>query len=122
VPDSEDFYYTDAISDHAAKFVTEHHRDKPFFMYVAYTSPHWPMHAKPDDITKYQGRYDKGWVALRAERHQRMIEMGIVDQRWEITPRDQRAPAWEDADLKPWHCRRMEVYAAMIDCMDQGIH
>lgn len=121
VPDSEDFYYTDAISDNAARFITEHQQDKPLFMYVAYTSPHWPMHAKPQDIAKYKGRYDKGWDALRVERHRRMIEMGIVKTHWKITPRDPRAPAWEDAELKPWFCRRMEVYAAMIDCMDQGI-
>jgi arylsulfatase len=121
VPDSDDFYYTDAISDNAAKFVAEHKPDRPFFMYVAYTSPHWPMHAKPQDIAKYKGRYDKGWDALRAERHRRMIEMGIVKAQWKITPRDPRAPAWDDAELKPWFCRRMEVYAAMVDCMDQGI-
>jgi len=107
VPDSKDFYYTDAISDNAVKFITEHKRDRPFFIYVAYTSPHWPMHAKPQDIARYKGRYDGGWDALRAERHQRMIEMGIVKAQWKITPRDSRAPAWEDAKLKPWFCRRM---------------
>ncbi|HUT13463.1 MAG TPA: arylsulfatase [Thermoguttaceae bacterium] len=121
VPDSDDYYYTDAIADNAAKFISEHEQDRPFFMYVAFTSPHWPMHAKEQDIAKYKGRYDQGWDALRAERHRRMIEMGIVDAKWEITPRDPAAPAWEDADLKPWFCRRMEVYAAMVDCMDQGI-
>ena len=121
VPDSEDFYYTDAISDNAARFIREHKQQRPFFMYVAFTSPHWPMHAKPQDIAKYKGRYDQGWDALRAERHRRMIELGIVDSKWKLTPRDERAPAWEDAELKPWYCRRMEVYAAMVDCMDQGI-
>jgi len=122
VPENpEDYYYTDAIADHAAAFVREHRGDRPFFMYVAFTSPHWPMHAKPEDIAKYKGRYDKGWDALRAERHRRQIEMGIVEPEWKLTPRDPSAPAWEDAELKPWHCRRMEVYAAMVDCMDQGI-
>jgi len=122
VPDDPDhFYYTDAIAESAAAFVREHRGDRPFFMYVAFTSPHWPMHAKPEDIAKYKGRYDQGWDALRAERHRRQIEMGIVEPEWELTPRDPNAPAWEDAELKPWHCRRMEVYAAMVDCMDQGI-
>lgn len=121
IPPGKDFYYTDAISDNAVKFISEHKKDNPFFMYVAFTSPHWPMHAKPEDIKKYKGRYDKGWDALRTERHQRMIKMGIVDKNWKITPRDRNAPKWEDADLKDWHCRRMEVYAAMVDCMDQGI-
>jgi len=122
VPEDPDtFYYTDAIAESAAAFVREHRDKRPLFMYVAFTSPHWPMHAKPEDIAKYKGRYDKGWDALRAERHRRQIEMGLVKPDWKLTPRDPNAPAWEDAELKPWHCRRMEVYAAMVDCMDQGI-
>ena len=123
-PGSDDFYYTNAISDNAAKFVEEHRSrsgDKPFFMYVAYTSPHWPMHALPEDIARYKGRYDKGWDVLRAERHKRMIKMGIVEGKWKITERDSRVPPWEQAKRKQWHARRMEVYAAMVDCMDQGI-
>jgi len=123
-PDSADFYYTNAISDNAVKFMSEHkslNRGRPFFLYVAYTSPHWPMHALPQDITRYKGRYDGGWDALRAERHKRMIEMGIVESKWKITDRDSRVPPWEDAKRKRWHARRMEVYAAMIDRMDQGI-
>jgi len=123
-PTSDDFYYTDAISDNAVEFIADHareHSEKPFFLYVAYTAPHWPLHAKPEDIAKYQGRYDRGWDALRTERHARMIESGLVEQRWPLTPRDPAAPAWEQAELKDWHARRMEVYAAMVDCMDQGI-
>ena len=123
-PDSDDFYYTNAISDNAVKFVQEHKSrsgDKPFFMYVAYTSPHWPMHALPEDIARYKGRYDKGWDFLRAERHKRMIKMGIVERKWKITERDSQVPPWEQAKRKKWHARRMEVYAAMVDCMDEGI-
>ncbi len=123
-PESDDFYYTDAISDHAAKYIREHAeraRDKPFFLYVPYTAPHWPMHALPDDIAKYRGRYAKGWDELRRERHERMIAMGIVEKEWTRTPRDPQAPAWVDAKDKPWFERRMEVYAAMVDRMDQGI-
>ena len=124
IPPGKDFYYTDAISDNAAQFIRGHAKarpDAPFFLYVAYTAPHWPMHAKPDDVAKYKGRYAKGWDALRAERHARMIEMGIVRKQWPITERDPRAPAWDDAQLKDWEQRRMEVYAAMVDCVDQGI-
>jgi arylsulfatase A-like enzyme len=123
-PDSDDFYYTNAISDNATKFVKEHKSrsgDKPFFMYVAYTSPHWPMHALPEDIARYMGRYDKGWDALRSERHKRMIKMGIVESKWKITERDSQVPPWEQVKNKQWYARRMEVYAAMVDCMDQGI-
>ena len=124
VPDSKGFYYTDAISSNAVKFISDHasrHADKPLFLYVAYTAPHWPMHALPEDIARYKGRYDKGWDALRAERHKRMIEMGIVEAKWGITDRDPIAPPWQQAGSKAWHARRMEVYAAMIDRMDQGI-
>ena len=124
VPDSDDFYYTDAISDNAVKFISDHkkeHGGKPFFMYVAYTAPHWPMHAKPEDIAKYKGRYARGWDAMRAERHKRMIEMGIVESKWKITPRDQAVPPWTEARDKKWFERRMEVYAAMVDCLDQGV-
>ena len=62
---SEGFYYTDAISDTAVKYISEHQDDEPFFMYVAYTAAHWPMHAWPEDIAKYKGRYDEGWDVLR---------------------------------------------------------
>ena len=122
-PEKKDFFYTDAISENAAGFIRDHAAAKknPFFMYVAYTAPHWPMHARPHNIAKYKGRYKDGWDALRDERHARMIKMGLVDSSWKMTPRDPGAPDWDKIDLKPWFERRMEVYAAMIDCMDQGI-
>ncbi len=120
-PDSDDFYYTNAISDNAVGFIREHNSDSPFFMYVAFTAPHWPMHALPQDIAKYKGRYARGWDALRAERHERMIEMGIVKSKWKITPRDSEVPPWEQAEDKQWFQRRMEVYAAMVDSLDQGV-
>jgi len=123
VPD-DGFYYTNAISDNAVKFVGEHKArsgEEPFFLYVPYTAPHWPMHALPEDIAKYKGRYDGGWDALRAERHRRMIKMGLVRKDSEITPRDEGVPAWADAKDKEWFARRMEVYAAMVDNLDQGV-
>ncbi|MHC4240780.1 MAG: arylsulfatase [Planctomycetota bacterium] len=120
-PDSDDFYYTSAIADNAVKFISEHNSDKPFFMYVPFTAPHWPMHALPQDIAKYKGRYAKGWDALRAERHKRMVKMGIVKKQWQITQRDSNVPPWEEVKNKQWFQRRMEVYAAMVDCLDQGV-
>ncbi len=122
VPD--DFYYTDGISDHAVRFLREHDRNqtgRPFFLYVSYTAPHWPLHALEDDIARYRGRYDTGWDALRAERYERMVGMGLIDPTWSLTDRDPRVPSWNEAENKPWHARRMEVYAAQIDRMDQGI-
>ena len=120
-PGDPDFYYTDAISDNAVRFIAEHDDRSPFFMYVAYTAPHWPMHARPADIAKYRGRYKQGWDELRKERHARMVEMGLIDPRWQVTDRDPRAKPWEEAEMKEWCELRMEVYAAMIDSMDQGI-
>ncbi|GHC04599.1 arylsulfatase [Cerasicoccus arenae] len=120
----DDFFFTDAISKHAIKQINEHaanHSEKPFFQYVAYTAPHWPLHAREEDIAKYRGRFDAGWDHLRDERLHRMVEMGIIDERWGLTDRDPEVRSWEDQPHKDWEARRMEVYAAQIDRMDQGI-
>ncbi len=115
------FYMTDAFTDHALQFIGGFGKESPYFLYLAYTSPHWPLHAWPEDIAKYRGKYKKGWDALRRERHERQVRMGIVDARWKVTDRDPKVPAWEadanhdDMDL------RMAVYAAQIDRMDQNI-
>jgi arylsulfatase A-like enzyme len=124
IPPDKDFYYTDAISDNACRFIREHESQapkKPFFMYVAYTAPHWPMHAKPKDIAKYKGKYDKGWDAMREARYQRMIKMGLIKPEWKLSPRDSKSPAWDQAADKAWELRLMEVYAAMVDTLDQGV-
>lgn len=125
-PPEDGFYTTDAFSDQAAQYIREHAErrpEQPFFQYVAYTAPHWPLHAKEDDIAKYKGRFDAGWDQLREERLQRMIEKGLIDPAWKMTSRDPAVPAWdaEPEEQMAWQCRRMEVYAAQIDCMDQGI-
>ncbi|MCH2612832.1 MAG: sulfatase-like hydrolase/transferase, partial [Pirellulales bacterium] len=115
------YYYTDAISDNAVAFLQMHreeNRRKPFFMYVAYTAAHWPMHALPEDIAKYKGKYDKGYGAIRDARYKRMIEMGLVDKKWAMSP---QAREWDKVKNTEWEIRNMEVYAAMVDNMDQGI-
>lgn len=122
-PDSPTFYMTDAFTDHAVKFVEEHPKDKPFFLYLAYTAPHWPLHAWPEDIAKYRGKYRKGWDKLRQERHERQIAMKIVDPKWGLSPRGGGIPAWDDvpeSDRDLWDLR-MAVYAAQIERMDRGI-
>ena len=124
LPEGEDYYYTDAVSDRAAGFVREHaerHPERPFFLYVAYTAPHWPLHAREQDVARYRGRYDAGWDALREERHTRMLELGVVERRWALSPRDPDAPAWQEAEHRAWQARRMEVYAAQVEVMDRGI-
>ncbi len=121
-PDRPDYYYTDAVAENAARYIEAYAaQGAPFFLYVAFTAPHWPLHAREADIAKYKGRYKQGWDALRRERHRRMIEMGLVDAHWPLTPRDPRVPAWEQAEHKEWQMRRMEVYAAMVDRMDQAV-
>lgn len=118
------FFYTDAISDNAVGFIRDHlreHADKPFFQYVAYTAPHWPLHAHDEDIARYKGRFDKGWDRLREERLQRLVQSGILDKSWPLSERDPTQPAWDLAKHKEWLLRCMEVYAAQIDRMDQGI-
>jgi arylsulfatase A-like enzyme len=122
VPEPGSFYMTDAFTDHAVALLDEYGRQPdPYFLYLAYTAPHWPLHSHPDDIAKYKGRYAMGWDELRKERHKREIDMGIVDAKWPLTPRDSTVPAWTDATNKEELERRMEVYAAQIDRLDQGI-
>jgi len=115
------FYYTDAISDNAVRFLQQHDAespDKPFFMYVAYTAAHWPMHPLEKDIAKYRGKYDGGFEPVRRARFERMKQLGLIDAKAELSP---AAEDWTKTEHKEWNARCMEVYAAMIDCMDQGI-
>lgn len=120
--EDKDYYLTNAIGDHAAGMIEDAAKDeKPFFLYAAFTAGHWPLMAPEKHIAKYKGRYSKGWDALRAERHQRQLEMGLVREEWGLTTRDPRVPAWELASFHEWEQRRMEVYAAQIDVLDQNV-
>ena len=122
VPKDPEYYYTDAIAENASNFVTEMaKKDAPFFLYCAFTAPHWPLQAKEEWIAKYKDRYADGWDALREERHAKQIEMGLLRPEWKLTPRDPRVPAWDAAQDKEWEMRRMAVYAAMIERMDTGV-
>lgn len=121
VAPGKDFYYTQAISDTAVKYIGQHNFEKPLFLYVAYTAAHWPLHAPPRDIAKYKGVYDKGWDELRKERYKRMLEMGIIDPKWKMSDPSPSDHLWKNEELKAWQSACMEVYAGMIDNMDQGI-
>jgi arylsulfatase len=92
--------------------------DKPFFMYLAYTSAHWPMHALPKDIEKYKGKFSQGYDPIRQERFKRLKEAGLIDPKWELTS---TAGDWENVKRKNWEERCKEVFDAMVDNMDQGI-
>ena len=121
-PEDESYYYTDAITDNAISMMDDAaRRENPFFLYVAYTAPHWPLHAPEDDIARFQGQYRNGWEVIREDRHDRLREMGVLDPKWQLSPRDAGVPPWADAPHKAWQDRRMATYAAQIHCMDQGI-
>ncbi len=122
----KDFYYTDAISDTAGSFITNHvdsKTEEPFFMYVAYTAPHFPLQAKPQDIAKYEKMYFKGWNVIRKQRFEKMKRLGLVDADMSLPELDSEIMPWEqlDDEKKKEMAMRMAVYAAQVDCMDQGI-
>jgi arylsulfatase len=114
----ETYYYTDAISDNACRYINEHDTDKSFFMYVAYTAAHWPMHARERDIAKYKGKYDEGYEAIRKRRLAKMKTLGVVKSDTEMS---EQAGNWSEVKDKKWEAACMEVYAAMVENMDQGI-
>ena len=130
--DPAGYYFTDAITDNAVKMLDENaaansrasansDTEKPFFLHVTYTAPHWPLHAHEEDIARYEGKYRGGWDTLRTDRHEELKASGILSDKWQISPRNASATAWEDEGEKDWEDLKMATYAAMIDRMDQGI-
>ena len=116
------FYFTDAITDNAITMIEgAAEENDPFFIHIAYTAPHWPLHALEEDIAKYEGKYLKGWDQLRMNRHEELKSIGILDSQWDISPRNESAKSWDMSENKDWEDLRMASYAAMIDRMDQGI-
>ena len=118
------WFYSDAISENATTFIEQHHAergDDPLFLYLAYTAPHWPLHADPTDIERYSGRFDAGWDTLREERLGRLVKEGILEGGTELAERDPRVQPWGETADRDWEARRMEVYAAQVDRMDQGV-
>lgn len=125
----EGYYLTDDLTDHAIAMVRELKAadpGKPFFLYVAHGAVHAPLHAKRADIERYRGRYDAGWDALRAERFARQVELGVVEPGTRVAPRNTEpghdVAAWDS--LSPTEqelfARHMEVFAAMVDNVDQN--
>ena len=117
----EHYYLTDAISDHAVRFIDDHAAQKPnqpFFLYTAYTAAHWPLHAPESEIAKYKGKYDAGYEPIRLARFERLGQMKIIQPGWQLSPQD---GDWTKVRDKAWEARCMEVYAAQVDRMDQGV-
>lgn len=121
----KDFYLTEAINDNSIAILESHFEtkaDSPFFFYVAHYAPHRPLHAMQEDIKKYKGKFSKGWDYFRDQRFAKMQESGFSNA-WVLSERPNDIPAWESLEAKEkamWEMR-MEIYAAQIDRMDQGI-
>lgn len=120
--DDPDFLLTQAIADDAVSFIHDAGQaGRPFFSYVAFTAPHWPLHAPEADIAAYDGVFDAGWDELREQRLARQRAEGIVEPDAQLSARDPEVPAWEQIPNREWWVRRMQVYAAQVDRMDRGI-
>ena len=120
-PDKK-FYHTDAFTSYAIDRLDEYrNEDKPFVLYLPYTAPHYPLHAWPEDIAKYRGKYKIGWDEIRKQRFKRMNEMGIIGPDHKLTPRASKA--WDDLSDEQQDAEdlKMAVYAAMIDRVDQNL-
>ena len=120
----EDFYTTDANTDFALRVLKETEAsDRPFFLYLPYNAPHYPLHVKEEDFEKYRTRYNEGWDAIRRQRYERQLKIGLIDSTSKLSDRPTYIPAWEelsDAD-KLWERERMAAFAGMVDCVDQNL-
>lgn len=115
---------TNLITKHAVEFIDAASKSsKPFFLYLAHTAPHWPLVALPEDIAKYKGKYDKGWDQLRAERFERQKQLGIISTDTKISKKDEDIYDWSrlSYDQRQQWAKKMEVFAAMVDRLDQGV-
>ncbi len=118
----EGYYITNDLSDKAIEYVNKYaDEEKPFFLYLSYTAPHWPLHALPEDIEKYKDTYKCGWDAIRNQRYERIKELGLFPGQEDFLSARQFKDAWEDNPDAEWDARAMAVHAAMVDRMDQGI-
>ena len=121
------FYTTDAFADHAIRFIDDHKtgeaKEKPFFLYLAFNAPHWPLHVPDQELAKYRGKYRIGWDQLRDQRYQRQLASGLIPAAWKLSPRDPAVPAWDTLDEKQQAAcdLRMAAYAGMIDRVDQNL-
>ena len=121
-PSDPDYYFTDAVTDHAVDFIRGNAADdEPFFLYLAYTAPHWPLQAPEEDVERYLETFAPGWDVLREQRLERLVAAGVLPAGTTLSQRDPTQPAWDDAPDQEWEARRMAVYAAQVERMDVGI-
>lgn len=121
-PEQTDFYATDAFTGKAIEWIRESSAGgRPFFLYLAYNAPHWPLQAPPEDIAKYRQLYRAGWDALRQARHQRQIDLGIIPPGTPLAPRAAGVNAWKDVPNQEEQATLMAVHAAMVDRIDRNV-
>ena len=126
-PPHDGFFSTDAFTDRAIEFIDESHAQspgKPFFLYLAYNAPHWPLHAHAEDVERYRGRYDAGWQQTRLDREKRLRQLGVIDEDAKMAPMDRgKQPPWDklDAQQRREWAHRMEIFAAQVTRMDDNI-
>lgn len=117
-------YLTAKIGDHALEFIDDaSKKENPFFLYLAFNAPHWPLQALPEDIAKYKGVYDGGWDSLRTLRYENAKRQGVVRPNQELTHQDTLVNPWKNLSVieRAFWAERQEVYAAMIDRVDQEV-
>ena len=120
----ENWYATNLFTDFGLKFIDEARKaNKPFFLYLPYNAPHFPLMAPAELIAKYRGKYKAGWDRLRDERYRRQIKMGVIDARWPMSPREAESPAWDSLsdEAKDRFDHLMAVYAAMVEAIDASV-
>lgn len=118
------FYTTHAITDFALEFMEEAiEAEKPFLMYTAFNAPHYPLQAPQKDIEKYDGKYNLGWDELRKLRYTKQKKLNLFEKEVRLSPRAEHIPAWSELSQEEmaWEADRMEVFAAMVDVVDQNI-
>jgi arylsulfatase A-like enzyme len=119
----ENFYLTEALNDHAARFLREGlSGQEPFFLYVAHIAPHWPLHARESDVAQYRERYrTTGWDQIRLRRFEKQRRSGLVPSEWKLAPRPAGVQDWKSDKHKDWQAERMAVYAAQVAAIDRGV-
>ena len=125
------FYTTDAFTDHSVNQIeTLSKGTKPFFLHLAYTAPHFPLQAFPEDIARYRGHYNSGYEPVREARYKRLIKLGLIRPEWKLpAPEEKRSdlrydyasPSWNDKSVRERDIPLMEIYAAMVERMDRGV-
>jgi arylsulfatase len=120
----KDWYSTALWTQYGLKFIDEAlAAKKPFLLYVAHNAPHFPLQAPAEDIARFRGKYREGWDRLRAARHAKQIELGIVSPAWPLSPRPEAVGAWDSLsdEEKDRFDHLMAVYAAVVSRMDRAV-